>query len=280
MAANKYTGFGKFILPALLLTCQPVAATDTHRSVASPAVAIIIDDLGNRYNQDLRAIKLPGQVTYAFLPYTPHASELAQLAHDSNKEIMLHAPMQDMEGRPLGPGALTLDMTEHEFKQSLRNSIASIPYVRGINNHMGSLLTRHPGHMGWLMELLAEDGQSLYFVDSRTTHHTVAQQIAEEKGIPHLRRHVFLDTIAHDPAYVRAQFRALLRQAKTEGSAVAIGHPYPATLDVLQNELQQLKYKNIRLVSVSELLLQQRRPTWHASSSHSHRVVKNSKPSR
>ncbi len=50
--------------------------------------------------------------------------------------------------------------------RQLNANLASIPHIRGVNNHMGSLLTQHLGHMDWLMQALERRGD-LYFIDSR-----------------------------------------------------------------------------------------------------------------
>ncbi len=214
-------------------------------------VAIIIDDLGEHWRSGKRAIELPGPITYAFLPHTTHAVALANRADATGKEVMLHLPMQAMENKALGPGGLTLDMSREHFIQALRNGIDAIPHIRGINNHMGSLLTRHPGHMEWLMEELQQRG-NLFFIDSRTTHHTVAEQIAREHHIPVQRRDVFLDDDP-SPEAVAYQFQRLINKARREGVAIGIGHPYDTTLSLLEQRLPQLKAEGIKLIVVSEL---------------------------
>lgn len=240
---------------------RAVAANDD-----APQVAVIIDDVGDRLEAGLRTVDLPGPVACAFLPRTPYAERLAVRAHEQGKEVLLHQPMQAMaHNELLGPGAVTLDMTEAEFLRTLRRNLLALPYVTGINNHMGSLLTRHPGHMTWLMEELRRQG-GLYYIDSRTTRHTVAQRMADEVGVPATRRHVFLDN-QRDPAAIRAQFRQLVRMARRQGQALAIGHPYPETLQVLEAELPRLADAGIRLVPVRTLLHhgEQRRQTqWQA----------------
>jgi len=55
-------------------------------------------------------------------------------------------------------------------------------------------------------------------------------------------------------AAVRGQLAELGRRAREEGAAVAIGHPYPATLAVLEAELPGLAAKGVRLVRVGELV--------------------------
>lgn len=248
-----------FCLAVLGLLNSSVQAAETTKVSAEPifqtpqpAISIIIDDLGNLKSRDLRAIRLPGAITYAFLPHTPYARKLAQHAHGLNKEVMLHLPMQAMRHNHLGPGGMTLDMTQEEFAQQLQSNLKSIPYAAGINNHMGSLLTQHPGHMTWLMQEINKHDE-LYFVDSFTTKTSVAHQVANEYWVPNARRDVFLDD-ERDPAHITSQFRRLLKVARENGTALAIGHPYPETLALLEAQLPLLKAKGIILLPVSELL--------------------------
>jgi len=258
----------------LLFLCigQPAAEQPT-----GPVISVIIDDMGNHGGWGDAALRIPGPVTYAFLPHTPHAARLARAAHADGKEVMLHLPMQSHDGNRLGPGALTLHMTERAFQRTLDENLAAIPNVRGVNNHMGSLLTRHPGAMAWLMQGISRHGE-LYFVDSRTTLATVGEQVATEFGVPNARRDVFLDN-NRDPAAIEQQFRQLVGLAKRRGHAIGIGHPYPETSQVLAEQLARLEELGVRLIPASEMIRYQRSVrTWHASSSPSPKVAKNSKP--
>lgn len=233
----------------------------------APVVAVVIDDVGDRLGLGQRAVDLPGPVACAFLPDTPYAERLAVRAHEHGKEVLLHQPMQAVDHNELlGPGAVTLEMTEAQFLRTLRHNLRALPFVTGINNHMGSLLTRHPGHMTWLMEELRRQG-GLYYIDSRTTRHTVAQRMANEVGVPATRRHVFLDN-HRDVEAIRAQFRQLVRMAGRQGHALAIGHPYPETLQVLEEEIPRLAAAGVRLVPVRTLLhtsKERRQSQWQAS---------------
>jgi len=235
-----------------------------------PAIALIIDDLGNQRVAGQRAVELPGPVACAFLPRGPYTRELALQAHDGRKEVMLHLPMQapETEVRKAEPGELTLDMTLSQFRSTIEQDIAAVPYISGLNNHQGSLLTRHPGNMAWLMQAISEHGK-LFFVDSRTTSATVARQLAQEYGIPNSERNVFLDNEAK-PDAVRAKFRELVRMARRDGTALGIGHPYPATLEVLVDELRELGDQGVQLIPVARLIERQnnrQQLVWHTSSS-------------
>ncbi|PWG63425.1 divergent polysaccharide deacetylase family protein [Spiribacter halobius] len=237
---------------ARALTTLLLLATALPALAGEPRVALIIDDIGTDRAAAERTLALPVPLTLAILPHTPHARATAEAAPAAGKEVMLHQPMQAERPGPVGRGALWLDTTEGELHATLARNLEAVPNARGLNNHMGSLITRHPGHMAWLMEALAGHGD-LYFVDSRTTHHTVARQIAGEHGRPFVERDVFLDHDA-DPAAIERQLARLVAEARREGQAVGIGHPRPNTLAVLERRLPALAREGIRFVRVSELI--------------------------
>lgn len=236
------------LLFILLLASAPALSAEEL-----PRIAIIIDDIGDRHAEGLTAVELPGVVACAFLPHTPHARELARRAHANGKEVLLHLPLQSLQGKELGPGAITLHTSETEFRRILQDNLAVIPYVQGVNNHMGSLLTRHPGHMTWLMQDLAANGK-LFFVDSYTHADSVALDMARERGVPAARRDVFLDNIP-EPEAIEAEFARLVQLARERGSAIGIGHPYPQTMEYLARILPALETDyGVTLVPVSALL--------------------------
>jgi len=234
------------LLSLLLLASGSVANSP-------PRIAIIIDDLGYKLEAGRRAIRLPGPISFAVLPGTPRARTLAAEAHASGKEVLLHLPLQarsdDSMQEPLG---LNLNMNRQEFGDTFEAALISVPHVIGINSHRGSLLTRHPGHMQWLMEeILARD--NLFFIDSYTTHRSVALMVAYELGVDARKRDVFLDP-DRDPKTVVREFERMKSLADKRGSVVAIGHPYAATLELLERELPKLAEQGYELVTISELV--------------------------
>lgn len=214
-------------------------------------VAIIIDDVGYNLTSGRQLAELPAALTLAVLPHSPHGVELAELAHQRGKEIMLHVPMSTEVPRQLDVGGLTGEMNQQEFERTLDGNLASIPHVRGLNNHMGSRLTRQPQPMQWLMNVLAEE--QLFFIDSRTTAASVALQTAEDFQVPTRKRDVFLDN-SRALADMQHEFDRLILLAQRQGSAIAIGHPYPETVTFLRQALPQLAARGIELVPVSQLL--------------------------
>ncbi len=249
----------KCLCSSLLVLCWQVTlalpAQANTDAVAQPAIVIIIDDVGDNLKKGQAVLALPGPLTFAILPHSPHGAALARKAANSGKEVMLHAPMENTHDRPLGPGALTQDLDQAAFKQRLQDNVDSIPGVVGMNNHMGSLLTTLKPQMKWTMEVARKN--HLFFVDSRTTAKSVAWRAAKAQGLPYLRRHVFLD---HERTleFIHQQFEQTLAIARKEGYAVAIGHPYPETVQYLQWALPQLDRLGVRLATASSVLEEQK----------------------
>ena len=214
-------------------------------------LAIIIDDIGYNLSLGKRAADLPGDFTLAVLPFTPHGVELAERGHARGKEIMLHAPMSNEQQLPLGRGGLVTGMSRAQLREVLTQNLANIPHVRGVNNHMGSQLTQEADTMAWLMAELQQ--RQLYFVDSRTTAKTRAQAMAEQARLPNRRRDVFLDH-RQDSAHIAQQLALAIATAQRQGSAVAIGHPYPQTLALLEQLPAQLAQAGVSLVRASVLM--------------------------
>nr|WP_264673110.1 divergent polysaccharide deacetylase family protein [Marinobacter nanhaiticus] len=233
-----------------------VAAGPANAQVASkgeqppPTIAIIIDDMGHDPVQGERLIKLDQPLTLAFLPYRRYTRALAEEAHGRGKEIMLHAPMANTHHYDLGPGGLKPEMDEHATTVTLRRALQSIPYVQGVNNHMGSLLTQKRSNMDWIMTELVQ--YPLYFVDSRTIAATVAADSAEAHRVPNLTRDVFLDHLQTEE-FVDRQFKLLIETARRNGTAIGIGHPHKVTVDYLEKHLPQLDEQGIAVATVSGL---------------------------
>lgn len=235
-----------------VLACLILLAALPAQASSSPTITLIIDDIGYNLKNGLRAINLPGAVSYAVLPHTPYSKRLAKTAYQQGKTVMLHAPMTNVHQKSPGPGSLTPQMNRETFRQELEKALADIPFVQGVNNHMGSELTQDKTRMQWLMEAIRE--RRLFFIDSRTTAKSVAAETAQEQGVPSMTRDVFLDHI-RTPEAVSEAFDLLIAKAQRNGHAVGIGHPHSITLQVLENRLPQLQAQGIRLISVPEQLL-------------------------
>jgi len=242
------------IILAGIVSLSVVNPLSADTIIPTPAISIIIDDIGYRHRDDIRAMALPGSVAYAIMPHSPHARKMSRLATLQGKVVLLHLPMQaieDKKNRFLGPGALKLDMTHKQFIHTLEINLRSLPEAIGVNNHMGSLLSQNTSQMKWLMEELNQNNK--FYIDSLTSHRSIASKVAEEKNVPYLRRDVFLDNQRNED-YIQKQFEELIKLAKRKGKAVAIGHPHPETIQVLAKNLQRLDTYGVRLISVMDMV--------------------------
>ncbi len=241
-------------------------------------IAIIIDDIGYNQHYGEAAASLHPNIALSILPDAPYALQLADNAYQNGNEVMLHIPMQAM-ATPLSRKSemLSVEMDETRFKSQLRNYLDRFPAITGVNNHMGSLLTRDTEYMGWFMEVLNEY-PGLFFVDSRTHHKTVAAQIASEYFVSNTSRDIFLDSTPNDSKELRVQLKRLLKKAEEQGFALAIAHPYPETIRSLRQFIPQLEALGHQLIPISQFIEQQDNQLCPECSSPWLKVVKNSKP--
>lgn len=267
--SNSIVGSGLAL--AALLSVATAAAP-------APRIAILIDDLGHDLAAGERALALPKAVGVSVLPGTPYARALALRAAAEGRDLLLHLPLESLDAEPLGPGGIEAGATAAQVRAALAAGLASVPEAKGVNNHMGSLLTQAPESMRVLMGALRE--RELWFVDSYTTERSVALRVAQELGVPATRRDVFLDPEPGE-AVIAEQWQRLLGLAKQRGVALAIGHPNPVTLGWLERELPRLNEQGFALVPVSDVVGTESAGgnPWHASSSPSPTAARSSKPS-
>lgn len=220
----------------------------------APRVAIVMDDLGMDLTsaRALLAIDLP--VTFAILPWNERAPQVAELAHQAGREVLIHLPMEP-QGYPAtnpGPEALLLSLNDAEIRRRFAGYLQRVPHAVGGNNHMGSRFTEDREKMQVVIAAL--QGAGLFYLDSLTSGHSVGFEVAREAGVPAARRDRFLDNV-QDTAKIAAELRKLARLAARQGSAVGICHPYPQTLVALRQEADIFAREGVEVVPVSRLLV-------------------------
>jgi polysaccharide deacetylase 2 family uncharacterized protein YibQ len=219
-------------------------------------VAIIIDDLGNGLKGTEEIFSIQSPLTVAIMPFLKTSKQDAIRAHKAGFEVLLHIPMEPVRGKKswLGPGAITTDMSDQAIKDLLRKEINSIPYVVGVNNHMGSKATADPRVVRDILEVLKE--KRLFIVDSGTSTNSKILSLAKQMGVPCVKRTVFLDN-QNSRTYIQQQFKSLVKIAHHQGWGVGIGHVGLQglnTSEVLQTMLPHLKQEGISVVKVSEIV--------------------------
>lgn len=226
------------------------AATMTDST--GPHIAIVIDDLGLSVEATERLAVMQGPYTLAYLPYAEGLPAQTRLVRDAGHELMVHLPMEPKgAGADPGDNALLLDLPEAEFERRIKWNLQQFEGYVGINNHMGSRLTEAAGPMVRVMMHLKQEG--FLFLDSLTSPNSVGISAARATGVPFLSRDVFLDNIQQED-YILRQLEKAEKVAHMRGYAIAIGHPYPVTLDTLDEWQRTLGDKGLSLVPISQIL--------------------------
>ena len=226
----------------------PIAPALAEEALAQvrPRLSVIIDDVGHDAAAARALMALP--VTLSILPYADAAPQLALEAQAAGREVFLHLPMEPVGLDDPGPGAITTALPAAEIARRVEAALARVPGAAGLNNHMGSRATRDAAAMAAVFGGLSR--RDLIFVDSLTHPASLAGDAARAAGFESFDRDVFLDAPGADPA---AQLDAALSLAVSQGRAIAIGHPYPATLDALAALQAKADAAGVELVTVSAL---------------------------
>jgi polysaccharide deacetylase 2 family uncharacterized protein YibQ len=214
------------------------------------AIAIIIDDIGFTLAPVEKLLSIDAPLAFAVLPYTPHAKAAAEMIHRQGREILLHIPMEPRSGKNKpGPGALFRNMTATDLRKQLDDDLAVVPYVAGVNNHMGSAFMEDEEKLQVVLTELQKKG--LFFIDSRTTAASRAENLARKTGIRFAARRLFLD----NDQELGLIFKNLLDHIENNNSSlVVIGHPYPGTVAALKEAVPLLQSRGIRIVPPSQLV--------------------------
>jgi len=224
----------------------------TEKPKARPEIAIIIDDLGYDRKMANRFIGLNAILTISVLPDSPFLKPIVAAANQKGFEVLLHLPMEPDEYPNIqpGPGALLMSMSPDELIAQLDHDLDQIPHLKGVNNHMGSRMTKDPPKLRQVFTVLKKRG--LFFIDSRTTAETLCEPSARLLQVPFAERDVFIDH-STDPEFIRRQIKRLVQRAKRQGFAIGIGHPHLITYQMLQEALPELE-KEVDLVPVSQVV--------------------------
>lgn len=214
-------------------------------------IALVIDDLGRDLEplEQLSALGVP--VSYAVLPFESMTEEVVTWLRRGGHEILVHLPMQAQGSADPGPGALYTNLGAERLRERTRKALDAVPGAVGVNNHMGSAFTVDPTKMQPVLQEIAR--REMFFLDSRTSGRSVAFEMALDLGIPSARRSVFLDN-QPDVEAISRQFDEVLTIAEQSGSAIAIGHPYPSTLEALARRVPEARARGFEFVPVSYLL--------------------------
>lgn len=202
-------------------------------------IVLVIDDFGYRndsVSDGFLDLNIP--ITCAIIPGHLQSRKFAQKAFAAGKEVIVHMPMESSLNTP-GEDEYKIKsgMTSEEVEWRIREVLKEMPEAIGMNNHQGSKATTNGKVMSVLGSVLKANNK--FFIDSRTTSKTVAEEIMRSIGVPTIRRHVFLDN-DDSKDKISERIDEVARLAQKQGIAVAIGHAKPNTLKAIKDALPKL----------------------------------------
>ena len=213
-----------------------------------PKLSIVIDDV--TLQSQINHIKDIGYiVNISLMPPTKGHKNSARIARNL-PFALVHFPLQAGKNSIRFEEDNTLKVGDSYEK--IEKRVAQIrkwyPKIKYTNNHTGSVFTSDKTSMEYLIKALKK--YNFQFIDSRTTAHSVVKEVSKEFGVPYIARNIFLDN-NKDFNYIQNQLKKAIRIAKKTGSAIAIGHPYPITMEVLKRSKYLLK--DLDLVYINKL---------------------------
>lgn len=238
--------------PAAKVVDTPVVKT--AKKEQRPRVAIILDDIGHKPIKHLKSVlDLRYPITFAVLPYLGHSKANALYLHQNQYEVILHMPMEpgDYPKNNPGKGAILSHLNDGQIRQAINAALNDVPFVQGVNNHMGSKITTNRTLMRSVLSELKK--RNMFFLDSRTHPNSVAFDLARMMGMTTAQRDVFLDS-EEDYDFVVKQLNQARAVAKRKGLAVVIGHPYPSTLAALVAEMPKMEQEGFQFVFSTDIV--------------------------
>jgi polysaccharide deacetylase 2 family uncharacterized protein YibQ len=216
-----------------------------------PRVAVIISELGLSSAATTAAVQqTPADVSLAFSPYADNLDHWIGLARAAGHEVLLNLPMEPINfpANDPGPRALLTNLSAQQNLERLDWVLGRISGYVGVTNHMGSRFTTMSDMLKPVLTAINERG--LMFVDSRASARSVAAKMASDIGLPRAINDRQIDQEASRPA-IDNRLAEIERIARETGSAVAMGQPYPVTLERVNAWLQTLETKGLVLAPIT-----------------------------
>ena len=230
-----------------------VYAAPAEAKADKPRVAAIVTDLGlARVATEAAIDKLPGAVSLGFSPYAPELEAQTARARAAGHEVLLAVPMEPIGYPSNDPGnrALLTAFPAAENIAQLKWLMARFTGYVGVIPSFGSRFLASSGHLAPILGEL--NARGLMFIDFSPTHDSAAPQIAQQLKLPIAEVDQRIDE-EPAPDAIDAALAKVEAAAKRDGSAVAVGLPYPVTIERLAVWLAGLPGKGIAVVPVSAL---------------------------
>jgi polysaccharide deacetylase 2 family uncharacterized protein YibQ len=221
-------------------------------SSEDPKIAIVLSGLGLSQKNTTAAIQaLPAQITLSFTPYSEDVERWMAEARAAGHEVLIDLPMEpaSFPSNDPGPRALITSLSPAENRARLDWILERAHDAVGVTGVMGSRFSRAEDQMLPVLQALKDRG--LLYLDNQESDLGVASTLADQIGLPYAASSRTLDESHASQVVVDARLAQIERVALTDGLAVAIGHPFPLTLERLATWSETLAERGFILVPIS-----------------------------
>ena len=249
-----------FFILSLSLSFVPSPCFEITKAQTSPMLAIVIDDFGGYEQGGVETmLSINAPLTCAIMPNLENTFINTQQALESNKEIIVHMPMQASVNLPemwYGTNYIKINDTTEQINKKLDLAFSSVKNAKGFNIHIGSGVCQHYQPIKDIYNYAIKN--NLFFLDSRTHTNTVCQTVAKDLNVIYLGRDEFLEPKGFK-SYEGAKHHLMVAAnlAKEKGYAIAIGHVGnhggESTAQAIKDCLKDIESLGVKIVPLSEI---------------------------
>jgi len=218
-----------------------------------PRIAIVIAGLGINKKTTEAALNLSGEISLAFSPHASGLDKWITTARDLGHETLLTLPMEpsDFPKSDPGPYALMSTMDTEQNTKRLEWILSRATGYIGLISYQGSGFAANNRAMRPLMGNLKSRG--LLYIDAKQSVSSIAPAIARAAGVPNAQADIVLDRKL-SRAEILKQLKLVESLARANGSVIAVGHPYPVTLERIRLWARELPENGFVLSPVSGII--------------------------
>jgi len=218
-----------------------------------PRIALIIGGLGVGASSTSEALsKIPGPVTFAFVPYGSDLENSVSRARADGHEILLQVPMEpfDYPDNDPGPQTLLSSLSGEQNVDRLQWLMSRFHGYVGVMNHMGARFTASEQSLAPILRETAKRG--LIYADDGSSARSLASQIAGANKIPFAKADVIVDAVPTSSEIDKALVR-LETIARERGNATGYASALPVTIERVARWAKALQARGIMLVPISAI---------------------------
>jgi polysaccharide deacetylase 2 family uncharacterized protein YibQ len=200
--------------------------------------------------------KLPVPFAMAIVPGAKASASMFRAAHSSQREVVLHLPLEPINYPQVdpGPGTVLVTMRPARIASVLQHDLDQARPVVAVANHMGSLATQDMTVMGAIYHELRR--AELPFIHLSPAAGAVCKSLAADLGVAYDEPGAVIDDEARQtrPKALERRWKEILAQARTREHLVVWVRATPLSRGWLPGAVDRKQLEGVDLVPLSSLL--------------------------